>query len=68
MKIGIVNGRKCWVPDDFVTPEPIKAELTEEKVEEPVKAEEPETKAKPKPANKAKTSSANKSKKAGSRK
>ena len=64
MKIGIVGGRKCWVPDDMDT-EPAK---TVEKVEEPVKAEEPETKAKPKPANKAKTSTANKSKKAGSTK
>ena len=65
MKIGIVDGRKCWVPDDMVT-EP--AKKAEEKVEEPVKAEEPETKAKPKPANKAKTSSTNKSRKAGSTK
>lgn len=64
MKIGIIDGRKCWVPDDMVT-EPKKVV---EKVEEPVKAEEPETKAKPKPANKAKTSTSNKSKKAGSTK
>lgn len=67
MKIAIVDGRKVWMPDDYVSsePKPVKAV---EKVEEPVKAEEPETKAKPKPANKAKTSSTNKSRKAGSTK
>lgn len=65
MKIATVNGRKIWVNDDYVSPEP---EKTVEKVEEPVKAEEPETKAKPAPANKAKKATANKSRKAGSNK
>lgn len=65
MKIATVNGRKIWVEDDYKSPEPEKAV---EKVEEPVKAEEPETKAKPAPANKAKKATANKSRKAGSNK
>lgn len=65
MKIATVNGRKIWVNDDYVSSEP---EKTVEKVEEPVKAEEPETKAEPKPANKAKKATANKSRKAGSNK
>ncbi|MBQ1297264.1 MAG: hypothetical protein IIY21_24680 [Clostridiales bacterium] len=65
MKIATVNGRKIWVNDDYVSSEPEKAV---EKVEEPVKAEEPETKAKPAPANKAKKAPANKSRKAGSNK
>lgn len=66
MKIAIVGGRKVWVNDDFESsePKPVKAVETVE----PVKAEEPETKAKPKPANKAKTAPANKSRKAGSTK
>lgn len=65
MKIATVNGRKIWVGDDYKSPEPEKAV---EKVEEPVKAEEPETKAKPASANKAKKATANKSRKAGSNK
>lgn len=67
MKIAIVDGRKVWVNDDYVSsePKPVKAV---EKVEEPVKAKEPETKAQPKPANKAKKAPANKSRKAGSNK
>ena len=67
MKIAIVDGRKVWMPDDYVSsePKPVKAV---EKVEEPVKAKEPETKAQPKPANKAKKALANKSRKAGSNK
>ena len=65
MKIATVNGRKIWVNDDYVSSEPKKAV---EKVEEPVKAKEPETKAQPKPANKAKKATANKSRKAGSNK
>lgn len=64
MKIATVNGRKIWVEDDYKSPEP---EKTVEKVE-PVKAEESETKAEPKPANKAKKAPANKSRKAGSNK
>ena len=63
MKIATVNGRKIWVNDDYVSSEPKKAV---EKVEEPVKAKVPETKAQPKPANKAKKAPANKSRKAGS--
>ena len=63
MKIATVNGRKIWVNDDYVSSEPEKAV---EKVEEPVKAKEPEIKAQPKPANKAKKAPANKSRKAGS--
>ena len=65
MKIATVNGRKVWVNDDYVSDEP-KPEKAVEKVEEPVKAKEPETKAQPKPANKAKKAPANKSRKAGS--
>lgn len=65
MKLVTINGHRRLVDDNYIVPEP---EKTEEKVEEPVKAEEPETKAKPKPANKAKTSSTNKSRKAGSTK
>ena len=65
MKIATVNGRKIWVNDDYVSSEPKKAV---EKVEEPVKAKEPETKAMPKPVDKAKKAPANKSRKAGSNK
>jgi hypothetical protein len=64
MKIAIVGGRKCWVNDDYVSDEPKPEEKTVEI--EPVKAAEPETKAKPAPANKAKKAPANKSRKAGS--
>ena len=72
MKTAIVGGRKCWVNDDYESSEP-KPEKTVEEIEpvkaaEPVKDEEPETKAKPKPANKAKKAPANKSRKAGSTK
>lgn len=67
MKIATVNGRKVWVNDDYVSDEP-KPEKTVEKVEEPVKAKEPETKAQPKPVDKAKKAPANKSRKAGSNK
>ena len=67
MKIAIVGGRKCWVNDDYVSDEP-KPEKKAVKEIEPVKAAEPETKAKPAPANKAKKAPANKSRKAGSNK
>ena len=56
MKIATVNGRKVWVPDDYAEPKP---EKTVEKVE-PVKAEEPEKKAKKTPANKARKAGSNK--------
>lgn len=64
MKLVTINGHRQLVDDNYIVPEPKK---TEKKVE-PVEAEEPETKAKPKPANKAKKAPANKSRKAGSTK
>lgn len=63
MKLVTINGHRRLVDDNYIVPEPDKAV---EKVEEPVKAKEPETKAQPKPANKAKKAPANKSRKAGS--
>lgn len=63
MKLVTINGHRRLVDDNYVVPEPEKAV---EKVEEPVKAKESETKAQPKPVDKAKKAPANKSRKAGS--
>ena len=56
------------MPSFFFSAAADEPEKAVEKVEEPVKAKEPETKAQPKPVDKAKKAPANKSRKAGSNK
>lgn len=66
MKIYMLNGSKVWLDPETAPAEAIP--YGKPKAVAPVKAEEPEQKAKPEPANKAKKAPANKSRKAGSNK